>query len=227
MPHQKILLFDIDGTLLATRGAGRLALFSALMAEFDVEGPEDLEFSGRTDRELLTSLVKWCGHGEDEEKISRLRNAYVSRLGSYLCQTQGAILPGVIPLLEGLYQVADFRLGVLTGNLPETGELKLRHFGLWDFFDLHFYGDQFSLRTDLMVHAKTQLAALYTSLADDQVCVIGDTPLDIAGAPAIGARCLATATGIYPASELSRWNPSRVVEDLTDTEDVINWLGKP
>ncbi len=219
-----IVLFDIDGTLLATGGAGRQAMLAALREEFAVPGPESLLFSGRTDRHLLTGLLELSGQTVSEANVNRLRSAYGERLKQVLPTTRGAVLPGVIELLDQLRQIPECLMGVLTGNVPETAELKLRHYGLWDYFQIHFNGDQHALRTDLAKHALKHVQSIYRDYCGSRICLIGDTPMDIEAAQAIGARCLATATGVYRAAELKEYGATRVVENLTDTQEVLRWL---
>ncbi len=222
--HRQTILFDIDGTLLATGGAGRVAMYAALAECFQVTAPADFHFAGRTDRHLMTGLLAVCGVEATVENVQRLRAGYSLQLPQALANTSGMVLPGVIDLLTALTSCPGVLMGVLTGNLPETAELKLRHFGLWDYFQVHFHGDQHALRTDLAKYALAQLQVMHGECLGRQICLIGDTPFDIEAAQAIDARVIATATGGYREDELTVYRPDLVVSDLSRTDELVQWL---
>jgi phosphoglycolate phosphatase len=217
-------LFDIDGTLLSTGGIGRTAMLSAVREEFAVAEPERILFAGRTDRHLLTGLLELSGQSVSEENIRRLRTRYEEIFQRILPSARGGVLPGVFSLLNKLRGVEGCELGILTGNLPTTTKWKLRHFGLADYFAVEFHGDQHLRRTDLAIHALETLKVRHGTYCGSRICIIGDTPMDIEAAQAIGCRSLATATGPYAMDELIAYKPTHCVEGLRDTTAISEWI---
>ncbi len=216
------LLFDIDGTLINTGGAGGSALREAFSATFGIEEPGEVPFSGRTDRGIIHSLLELHGIECSDEHRQRLCAGYLRALPSHLIEKDGQVLQGVVTLLDTLADRDHVRLGLLTGNLRQAARVKLQHFGLHDRFAFGGYGDDHEDRDDV---ARAALeAAGYNDRQPAGVWVIGDTPLDIRCARAIGARVLAVATGIHPAAELAEHNPDVLFEDLAREELVLKTL---
>lgn len=217
-----ILLFDIDGTLINSGGAGGAALCAALEEEFNVDRAEKVRFSGRTDRGIGSDLLRLHGIEDSPENWQRLRDGYLRRLPEYLPQRPGRILPGVSELLGELGSVPRTVMGLLTGNLRTGAEIKLQHFGLNDYFSFGGFGDEHPHRDDV---AHSALAAARDALpqqaADEQIWVFGDTPLDIQCARAINARVVAVATGVEPRDELEQAGPDVLLDDLSDTQRVL------
>jgi phosphoglycolate phosphatase-like HAD superfamily hydrolase len=219
------LLFDIDGTLINTGGAGGTALIEAFREDFGVDNPAKVPFSGRTDRGIGTSLFEQHAIADSSENWRRLRDGYLARLPVHLAQRDGRVLDGVLRLLEQLQSREAVAIGLLTGNLRDGARIKLSHFGLFEHFQFGGFGDEHRSR-DGVAEAALAAAKQHVNSAFDpaRVWVIGDTPLDISCARAIDARVLAVATGLHPFAELADLQPDLLLENLSDTDLVINAL---
>jgi phosphoglycolate phosphatase len=220
-----ILLFDIDGTLISTGGAGVAAMRQAFSTLFGISEPQEVAFSGRTDLAIGRELLEVHSLTHNADNWSRLRDGYLGKLPQFLSDRSGRALPGVRDLLQTLSQADDIALGLLTGNVREGARLKLNHYGLFDHFAFGGFGDDHFDRNHV---AECALAAAQQHLngrsADSQVWVIGDTPLDITCARWIGARVLAVATGIHPREELARCGPDILLDDLSNVDEVAKLL---
>lgn len=219
------LLFDIDGTLVHTGGAGGAALRSAFRDVFGVARPRDVEYSGRTDRAIGHSMLECNAVELTESNWSRLRTEYLVQLPAFLPRCRGRILPGIESLLERLAKVDRVALGLLTGNLREGARLKLEHYRLMHHFEFGGYGDEHLDRNEVAEMALN--AAQHHSngtFEASSVWVIGDTPLDVRCARWIKAKVLAVATGNHSREELASCQPDLLVDDLSDTEKIASWL---
>jgi phosphoglycolate phosphatase-like HAD superfamily hydrolase len=218
-----ICLFDIDGTLLASGGAGKTAMEQALAEEFGVAVDDHkVPFSGRTDRAITRDLFRVYGIADTPENLRRYLDCYLGMLPGCLHSHQGRILPGIAELLELLAQRGHVHLGLLTGNVREGARLKLNHYGLYEFFSFGGFGDEHFDRDDV---AREALAVARTHAGPDvnleRFWVIGDTPLDIQCARAIGARVAAVATGWHSLQELAAAQPDVVLTDLSDPAPLL------
>jgi phosphoglycolate phosphatase len=220
-----VCLFDIDGTLLSSGGAGKAAIEAALEVEFDVRVHTRVEYSGRTDRAIGGDLFRLHGLAESEENWQRLLNAYLARLPDALTRHKGQILPGIAALLDQLADVEQLALGLLTGNVRDGAKLKLGHYGLGHHFAFGGFGDEHWDRDDV---ARAALRAagehLGRAVEPERVWVIGDTPLDVRCARAIGAQVAAIATGWHSLEELEQAKPDLVLADLADPEALLKRL---
>jgi phosphoglycolate phosphatase-like HAD superfamily hydrolase len=218
----KVVLFDIDGTLINTGGAGRDALYTALARGFGVHDPHPVNLSGRTDRGITRELFEAHGIAYTPENWQRFRDAYLDDLSLHLAQRRGHILPGVSELIAGLASRTSHALGLLTGNVREGARRKLSHYRLDHHFAFGGFGDIHPERDDV---AREALAAARDHLGIDvpgnQVWVIGDTPLDVRCARAIGARVVAVATGSHGREELTASGADLVVENLSASAEVL------
>ncbi len=221
----RILLFDIDGTLLWTGGGGKTALQKALEREFDlVEACTDVSFSGRTDHALFGELLDRNGIPRTPQNRQRLTNAYLQRLPAVLDDADGRLLPGVGELIARLRNVQGVFLYAMTGNLHASATHKLDHFGLLQPMDGIFGGDHDSCRDDLARRSMSQLRETHGNAIEGQVVVIGDTPADIKCAHAIGADALAVCTGYFDRNQLAELEPMYLFDDLSDVETIVNLL---
>jgi phosphoglycolate phosphatase len=214
----KLVLFDIDGTLIQTGGAGVKAFGRAFAMEFQIpNGTAHLSFAGRTDTGLVRELFAFHGIDATPENFRRFFDCYVFWLDHLLKLHHGRTCPGAHEFLERLAALpVPPRLGLLTGNIRLGAEIKLRHYGLWEPFALGAFGDDHHNRNDLARIARQRgHRHLRAELRDDEILVIGDTPLDIECGRAINARVLAVATGGVPLTELAAHRPDWVVTDLT------------
>jgi phosphoglycolate phosphatase-like HAD superfamily hydrolase len=222
-----VCLFDIDGTLISSAGAGKAALEAALAEVFGIPRVSDLlKLSGRTDRAICRDLFRYHVLDDTPENWQRLIGAYLRHLPGSLHQKGGAILPGIELLLEQLRARDDVAVGLLTGNVRAGARVKLGHFGLFDYFPFGGFGDHHHDRDDV---AREALAEVRRH-CDGQVCadriwVVGDTPLDVRCARAIGARAVAVATGWHSHEELAASRPDLLLTDLSDPSPLVERWG--
>jgi phosphoglycolate phosphatase len=223
--NMRVLLFDIDGTLLQTNGGGSDALKKAMQREFGLaEATTELDFSGRTDRSLLEEILGINELPCSADHLSRLRDCYVSLFPHVLHARGGRVLPGAIELLEHLKTVPHVVCHVMTGNLGETATHKLEHFGLRHYFAEIFGGEHDVHRNDLARRTADSIRSLHGEAAVRDMIVIGDTPADIHCGHAVGAQVLAVCTGRHQRHELERENPMSVQDDLTNLPELIRLL---
>jgi phosphoglycolate phosphatase-like HAD superfamily hydrolase len=209
-------LFDIDGTLVDTGGAGLRSLQEAATECFGGPCPE-LDLAGSTDLGVVHGILGHFGIDSPDDHIDAFFAAYLDRLDWNLAHGgfPGRVLPGVGLLLERLADTPGVHLGLLTGNIAGGATAKMRHFGLDRYFPFGAYGCDFADRNRLgPVALQRAIAHAGRDFAPHETLVIGDTPKDIACAKAFGASCVAVATGKFNAEELSTFHPTRVVETL-------------
>jgi phosphoglycolate phosphatase-like HAD superfamily hydrolase len=222
----QICLFDIDGTLLRSGGAGKAAMESALQEIFQVTlATEQVSYSGRTDRAIGRDLFQIHGVELNQANWVRFVDAYLERLPAYLESMQGTICPGIAELLDELDRWPDITVGLLTGNLRAGAKVKLGHFGLHERFLFGGFGDHHWERDDVALEAVQAIENhLGVSVPPERIWVIGDTPLDIRCARAVGARAVAVATGWDDAAVLSAANPDLLLNDLSDPTPFLEKL---
>ena len=218
-----IILFDIDGTLIRSGGAGKDAMEGALRAAFGLtEIKDEVPYSGRTDVAISRDLLRVHGIEQTPANQRALQEAYLARLPVSLKSRGGKVLPGVNQLLDSLKGRSDTVLGLLTGNIRVGARTKLGHFGLWDYFTCGGFGDEHFDRDDVARMALREVRShLGREVDPTDVWVIGDTPLDVQCARAIGAKVIAVATGWHPVAELTACNPDHVFSDLSEHETVL------
>lgn len=220
-----LVLFDIDGTLLTSGGAGERALRQAVQECFAIE--EDffsIPIAGQTDSGIARRI--FARHGVGDAELARFYDVYLQHLGRELPIRTGHLLPGILPLLEALRLDPSVVLALLTGNLARGAELKLRHYGIWDYFEFGAFADDHFDRNELGAFAQRRAQEKHgTAFAPERVFVIGDTPHDIACGKAIGAQTIAVATGGCTVAVLSEHAPDFVFTDLSDRAAVLKALG--
>jgi phosphoglycolate phosphatase len=224
---KRLLLFDIDGTLVNTGGAGVQSLKATVRNRFRAEDDlRDIEIAGKTDRAIIRDILRKYGVDPTEENITSFAREYIEGLPSCLSRTRGRILPGIQQLLKRLKPQPHIVLALLTGNLQEGARLKLQHYGLWDFFEFGAFADDHHDRNELGAFARkrAQLRHDHEFGAAD-IDVIGDTNHDIACGKAFGARTIAVATGSWSRERLQGCTPDFLFDDLSGTDDVIERLG--
>jgi len=215
----RLVLFDIDGTLIRTGGAGVQAFAKVFATEFHaVDGFEKLKFAGRTDVSLVREFFGFHDIRPTAENFKRFFERYVFWLDQILHQTQGAICAGVLEFIKALEQLPQPPvLGLLTGNVRLGAEIKLRRFGLWQLFQTGAFGDDHEERDQIAAIARERGSRLLKhELKDGEVLVIGDTPFDVRCARAIRARVVAVATGGHALPELKAHAPDWAVENLSE-----------
>ncbi len=218
-------LFDIDGTLLASGGAGKAALESAFTEVFGVAPREQIPYAGRTDRAISRDLLRLHDIDPVQENLEKLLACYLARLPESLTNHKGHVLPGILMLLATLQQRSDIALGLLTGNVRAGARVKLGHFGLFEHFAFGGFGDHHFDRDDV---AREALAAVKTHVGahvtPERIWVIGDTPLDVRCARAIGAKVVAVATGQHTVEQLREAAPDLTLSDLADPTPLLDRL---
>lgn len=216
----KVWLFDIDGTLIASGGAGQAATFAAIGEAFRIDVITDgIAFAGRTDRAIAADVFRAHQIPNTLANWQRFREVYLDQLRQHLLQRQGQILAGVHDVLARLGQRPDVHLGLLTGNIRAGAECKLRHYQLWDHFAFGGFGDDHESRNEVAAQAVLDAQRhLRCELEPSEICIIGDTVHDISCARAVGARAIAVATGGTSADQLAAAEPDVLLTDLNPSE---------
>ena len=214
----RLVLFDIDGTLVRTGGAGIQSFQRVSETQFGATGGfERFKFAGRTDFGLVREFFGQRYIPSTPENFERFFLHHVHWLHQILGASHAEECPGVREFIRDLQGLPNPPLlGLLTGNIRLGAEIKLRHFHLWDVFQIGAFSDDSENRDEIAAVARARGSrVLGGKLDDDQVLVIGDTPLDIRCGRAIGAKVLAVATGGATLAELVQHRPDWAVEDLT------------
>lgn len=225
----KLILFDIDGTLVLTGGAGGRAMARAFDEVFGFSnGLGSISMAGRTDAWIVSQMIAEHGLASDTARLKQFHDVYVTHLLREVHEPgpQKGILPGVNPLLEVLAGRDDVYLALLTGNFHRGAQIKLEYFNLWHYFPTGAFGDDSHDRNGLLWKALANVeAAGGPKVRPSEVAIVGDTPLDVAVAVAGGARCLGVATGSYDVDTLLESGADHALLDLTDRRAVVAALG--
>jgi len=223
---RKLLLWDIDGTILHTGKAGETALGHAMEKLHGVSrGLEGLEIAGRTDKWIVEQLLarEKLPHGEKE--IARFLDVYVERLAEELPRRQGGLHPGILGILEEAHRRPDLVQGLLTGNIEKGARLKLTRYGVNHFFAFGAFADDSPVRNELGPHAKRRARERHgEEFPPERIYIIGDTPHDVACARAIGAKAIAVATGSFSRKQLEACGADAVFTDLRHPEKFFKLL---
>ena len=222
----RLLLFDIDGTLVLTGGAGLRAITRAFHELFGAtDAFAGVSLAGRTDRYLVEQGLERSGVPVTPDTLARVRDCYLARLAEAIhepAQGTKAMLPGVPPLLDALADRGGVHCALLTGNYAAGARIKLEHFDLWRRFTWGAFGDDHADRNDIARAAIADAPSRGARLpAPSHAIVVGDTPFDVACARAAGARVIAVATGGHTVDELRACEPDAVFEDLSDLAAVL------
>src|SRR5438270_3281147 len=225
--RKRLLLFDIDGTLIHSGGAGVEALKRALKERFGIEDDlRDIEIAGMTDSGIVASILKKHQIPATQENIAAHLDSYVHFLSRELPRREGRLLPGVLQLLEKLKTRKHLVLGLLTGNVSRGAQLKLGHYGVWHFFEFGAFADDHQDRNQLGSFAQARAREKHGhEFSAAEIDVIGDTPRDITCGKAFGARTIAVATGTCSREQLAEHQPDFLIDDLSDVDRVIDTLG--
>lgn len=218
----RLLLFDVDGTLLLSGGAGKRALNRAFADLFAVtDAFEGIPVAGRTDTLIFRDALARSSVETDQGARIAFYTRYYACLAEEIQQPglRKGLMPGVSRLLERLAGETHLTSGLLTGNVARAARIKLEHFGLWRHFRCGAYGDDAAERDDLVpiAVARARRAGVRVDAGRDAV-VIGDTPLDVRCAVAGGARSIAVATGGYDEATLRASGADAVLPDLADAD---------
>jgi phosphoglycolate phosphatase len=237
----KLVLFDIDGTLLTSGGAGERALGMAVAERFGEEahGGADpavttegrgalkgIEIAGRTDTAIARRIFEKHGIEPSPAELNGLLESYLRHLELELPRSGGSVLPGIFELLEALKRRPDVALALLTGNLMAGAKLKLMHYGMWHFFEFGAFADDHHDRNELGRFAQERALKRHGVAIDAaHTFVLGDTPHDIDCGKAFGAKTVAIATGRYSIEELRARRPDFLFQDLSNVDEVLSALG--
>jgi phosphoglycolate phosphatase-like HAD superfamily hydrolase len=224
-----LILFDIDGTLVLTGGAGMRAMNRAcedlVRSENAMAG---VTFAGRTDWSILDDILRNHGHTLDEVRLDELRRRYVTHLAEEIVLPGRGVkdvMPGIRELLEVLVARADVRLGLLTGNFVEGARIKLEYFDLWKYFPWGAFGGDAASRNDLVPIALARAKEHgIDGIPSPRVLVVGDTPNDVECALVAGATPVAVATGSYTVDQLRAAGAKIVFDDLLDADAFLKLL---
>lgn len=221
---QRLILFDIDGTLLTTAGIAGGAFRSALQRVFGTSGPErGYSFAGKTDPQIASDLLRMAGLEEGvQERLAEVWPLYLAELEVKLRSTEVPVYPGVRPILDRLERSPDAVLGLLTGNVRDGARMKIEAAGLgFERFAVGAFGSDHAERSELPQVALERAEARFGHrFQGKSVVIIGDTPLDVACGEHLGVRTIAVATGSYSRDELAACGPDFLFDSLEDTDAV-------
>jgi phosphoglycolate phosphatase-like HAD superfamily hydrolase len=226
MNTKRLLLWDIDSTLITSGGGGDRALKQAVRERFGNEDDlRDIEVAGRTDRHIARSILRKYQLEPTDEAVSEFLEVYLRYLRDLLPQLNGRVLPGVKEILDRLKTNPDRVLGLLTGNLERGARLKLGRYGLWDYFEFGAFADDHHDRNELGAFARRRAAEKHGhEFEAARIDVIGDTGHDIACGKIFGARTIAVATGSWTRDQLAEQQPDFLFDDLADVKAVMRAL---
>ena len=225
----KLVLFDIDGTIMLSAGAGGRAVRRALIEVFGATGPERHRFDGKTDPQIVRELMSIVGHADEhiEARMPALFERYLAYLDEELQVSAAAggirVMPGIFDLLDALEARNDVVLGLLTGNLAEGARAKLSASGINpERFRVGAYGSDHEVRGELPAVAQRRAREqLGLTFSGRDIVVIGDTPADLQCGFSIGCTAIGVATGMYSLDDLREHRPAAVFQNLADTPAVL------
>ena len=222
---QKLVLFDIDGTLLMSVGAGKSAMIKAFRELFGVkEAFANVHMSGRTDPEILRHAFTVHNIEWDEVKAANFKNRYIQLIQTEITQPlpNKRMMPGIPVVLDVLREKQNISLGLLTGNWRRSALIKLNYFNLTAYFEVGAYADDSEIREELLPFAVQRYQNMTnTRVLPQHVYVVGDTPRDVQCARPHGAVTIAVATGWTTYEQLSAENPDYLLVDLTDFDTLL------
>ena len=220
---RRLVLFDIDGTLLTADGAGKRALHEALIEVFGTTGPIDsYSFAGRTDPQIVHALMSAAGlpRGDVERGLPELWMRYIANLRREMERTEVKALPGIPELLRRVEEAGgEVAMGLLTGNIEEGARIKVDAAGLaWERFRVGAFGSDHADRPELpAVAVRRARERMGVEYAGKEIVILGDTPFDITCGAHLGVRTIAVATGRHSAEDLASHSPDHLFPDFRDT----------
>jgi len=226
--YNKLVLFDIDGTLLLASNTNRRILVDALMAVYGTEGnARSYNFAGKMDSVIIHDVLKHAGLKDEHisEKFTTIKNTYIDLVKKQLRPEDIQLLNGVPELLGKLSERKDILLGLLTGNFEGSGRHKLELPAINHFFPFGAFADDAHHRSKLPAIAVERAYSLTGKMfTPEKVIIIGDTEHDITCARAIQARSIAVSTGTYSAEQLKSHQPDALFDDFGDTQKVVSCI---
>ena len=231
-----IFLFDIDGTLILSCGAGQAAFEQTFVEVFGIaKWRGNVTFAGRSDRAIVRDLFHMHNLPDSQQNWNQFKTEYLKRLPSSLNQCDGSVLPGVEALLQALTARDDVAVGLLTGNIQEGAYTKLGHFGLDGYFPFGGFGDEHGDRNAIATAACETAHRHFNQNGDvkkndkkikandNTFIVIGDTPNDVSCAKSVGAVSVAVATGFCSSDDLLASDPDLLLTDLSDPTELFHY----
>lgn len=223
------ILFDIDGTLLLTGGAGKLCFVETLREDFGImEARGEVPFAGRSDRAIAEELMQANGVEPSAENWQHFFQGYCRRMDGALRRSRGALLPGVVELLDELGRLDHVLVGLLTGNAEHGAWAKLGHYGLANRFSFGGFGDHHTDRNDIaaaaLAAAEREATRRWNGATRNLrgAMVVGDTISDVRCAKSIGAYAVGVATGSTSRDELAASGADLVLADLSDSRPILS-----
>ena len=224
---QRLILFDVDQTLLSTRGGDRKALNTAFSELYGIEDAfEGVGFGGRMDLSIMAEVYRINNVAEGDRRLEDFKAIYFEHLARILPEwDSGIVYPGVRELLGTLESEEEVQLGLATGNFREAAFIKLRRYGLDGYFLEGGFGGDHPERPEVVADAITKCQALSGAVYErNEIFVIGDSISDVEAGQANGINSIAVATGHYDTQKLASLNPTHVFQDLSDTKNVLKVL---
>jgi len=215
----KLILWDIDGTLVCTGKAGETALLKAIKEKTGKDGSLDvIDYRGRTDLFIARQILDHHGLPITSESLHAFTECYLKHLAIELPKAKdGRLLPGILAALEAVKKHKGIAQGLLTGNLVKGAQLKLDHYSVWHYFEFGAFADDSHIRDELGPYALRRAKDRHgRDFKPKDVFIVGDTPHDIACARAIGANSIAVATGNFSKDDLLKCEPTAYFDDLSD-----------
>lgn len=221
----KLLLFDVDLTLVNSGGSGRRAMTQAFATLFNrSNGFDSVDFAGRTDPLILKDALAGNGLQWSPEKEENFKETYFNLLKTEIEKPHAGkkIEPGIPEVLQALSAKEDILLGLLTGNWKQGAQIKLAYFGILSHFKMGVFADD-SENREALPHLAVQRCQeeFSTSFPPENVYVVGDTPLDVACARPLGAKSVAVATGFFSFDQLADSNPDYLFRDLSNYAEFL------
>lgn len=233
----KVCLFDIDGTLVLTGGAGQYAFADSFREVFGIEKiNRNVSFAGRSDRGIAGDLFEHHGIENSQTNWEQFQSVYLGHLENQLVKQEGTLLPGVEKLIDQLEAMGDVHIGLLTGNVVAAAERKLEYYGIWDRFAFGGFGDKHPQRNDIASAAREAARTHHRSISpaaspaeaseadQEKIMVIGDTPNDITCARSIGALAVGVPTGHTSSEELEAESPDLLLPNLESGDAILDWF---
>ena len=221
---QRLILFDVDQTLLSTRGGDRKALNTAFSELYEIEDAfEGVGFGGRMDLSIMTEVYRINNVPDGDRNMDEFKTIYFERLAQVLpVWDNGIVYPGVRELLRALEPEGGVQLGLATGNFREAAFIKLRRYGLDGYFVEGGFGGDHPERPEVVADAISKCQEIVGKVYErSEIFVIGDSISDVKAGQANGINSVAVATGHYDTQKLASLHPTHVFQDLSDTERVL------
>lgn len=225
MKEKKLLLFDIDGTILTTFGQAKNAFSIALKEVFGTDGQiNSFSWSGKLDQNIVFELMEGAGFGKDfiQKNLSKTLRLYEKILKETIKPEKVILKEGIVEVLEKASKDGDILMGLCTGNTPEGARIKLSSVNLYKFFSIGAYGTDAKKRDELPPIAKKRAEKFFNvKIEEKNVFVIGDSPADIESAKANGYWSVGVFSGFHKREELEKCKPDLLLKNFKEGEEIF------